>query len=459
MSNQTAGMSEITAQSADQARKLIDRAYESQKLFASFSQERVDRIVESMVRAGSENALRLAAMAVNETGMGVVEDKAVKNRFATVNLYEYIRDMRTADVISRDEQKKVYEIAAPMGVVADIVPTTNPTSTVLFKSIISLKARNAVVFSPHPRAVRCSMEAARLMEEAAAAAGAPGGLVGCLSVCSKEATDELMTNSRTAVILATGGAAMVKAAYASGKPAYGVGPGNVPAFIERTADIPDAVDKIIASKTFDNGTICASEQAIVTENVVAEQVIRELMRKKVYFVSGNDRTALENTVIRQGGGVNPKVVGQSPSVIASLAGIKIPEGTKALAVYLEGVGSQYPLSAEKLCPVLAFYSEENWEKACERCIELLNYGGLGHSLVIHSKDDKVIMEFGLKKPVSRILVNTPSSQGAIGFTTALSPSLTLGCGTTGGNITSDNVTPMHLINKKRLAWHTSLSKM
>jgi acetaldehyde dehydrogenase (acetylating) len=428
---------EIVRESVSQAKQLIDNAYESQKRIADFDQERIDRIVESMAKAGYENAQRLAVMAVNETGMGVVEHKTIKNQFATKNLFDYIKDMRTAGVISYDEEKSLYEIAAPMGVVAGIVPTTNPTSTVMFKAIISIKARNSIVFSPHPRARKCSFEAARIMEEAAVAAGAPRGLINCLSICSKEAADELMHNGKIAIILATGGSAMVKAAYSSGKPAYGVGPGNVPAFIERSADIDDAVEKIISSKTFDNGTICASEQSVVTEDVIAGQVKAELARKGAYFVTGPDLTALNKTVILETGSVNPKVVGQSPGVIADLAGIRIPEGTKVLVACLDGVGPDHPLSTEKLCPVLAFYSEANWEKACERCLELLNFAGLGHSLVIHSKNDRVIMEFGLKKPVSRILVNTPSSQGAIGFTTSLAPSLTLGCGTSGGNITSD----------------------
>ena len=325
-----------------------------------------------------------------------------------------------------------------MGVVIGLVPTTNPTSTVIYKALIALKARNSIVFSPHPRAAKCTLEAARIMEEAAQSAGAPRGVVNCLTLTTKEATDELMHHPLTAVILATGGSAMVKAAYSAGKPAYGVGPGNVPAFIERTADVPKAVSDILASKTFDNGTICASEQAIIVEEVIAEQTIAELQRQGGYFLSDQELPLIESTVILANGGVNPKVVGQSPKVIAEMAGIKIPAGTRVLIGRLNGVGKKFPLSAEKLCPVLAFYVDKDWQQACERCFELLKYGGIGHSLVIHSQNQAVIMEFAMKKPVFRILVNTPSSQGAIGLTTGLTPALTLGCGTWGGSITADN---------------------
>lgn len=446
-------MSDNVALSLKEAKLLMQTAFESQKLIAEADQIKVDRIVEAMVKAGYENARRLAIMAVEETKIGVVEDKIIKNQFATRNVHEYIKDMRTAGVIKEDTEKGVVEIGSPMGVVVGIIPTTNPTSTILYKAIIAVKARNSIVFSPHPRAIKCCLEAARLMEEAAISAGAPKGLINCLSVTTREATDELMHHSKTAVILATGGSAMVKAAYSSGNPAYGVGPGNVPAFIERTADIADAIDKIISSKTFDNGTVCASEQAIVTETIIAERVITELKKRGGYFVNGADLTALEKTVIQPGGGVNPKVVGQSPKTIAELAGITIPEGTKVIVASLNGVGKDFPLSAEKLCPVLGLYIEKDWKKACERCFELLQYGGLGHSLVIHSKNEDVIREFAIKKPVFRILVNTPSSQGAIGYTTGLAPALTLGCGTLGGSITSDNVSPLHLINIKRLAYH------
>jgi acetaldehyde dehydrogenase (acetylating) len=437
--------------SIQKVRDLLKKAKAAQEIFAQFNQGKVDKIVEAMALAGYENSRRLALMAVEETGFGVVDDKTVKNQFATKNVFEYIKGIRTAGIINEDITRKIVEIAEPVGVIAGIIPTTNPTSTVMFKSIISLKARNGIVFSPHPRAVKCSMEAARIMEEAALSAGAPKGIIGCMDICTMEATEELMKNPLTAVILATGGSAMVKAAYSSGKPSYGVGPGNVPAFIERSADIPTAVSNILLSKTFDNGTICASEQAVIAEEAICEELMNEFKKQGGYFLSPEEINAVGKTVIQQNGGVNPKVVGKSPLEIADMAGIKIPEGTRALIARLFGVGKQYPLSAEKLCPILAFYIEKDWVKSCERCYELLKYGGLGHSMSIHSNNEEIIRKFALKKPVFRILVNTPSSQGAIGYTTGLQPSLTLGCGSWGGNITADNVGPQHLINIKRLA--------
>ena len=438
--------------SVQDARELVAKAYEAQKILAEVDHTKIDRIILAMYKAGYENAQQLARMAVDETGFGVLEDKVVKNQFATKNIYEHIKDMRTTGIIRKEQKNKIVEIAEPMGVVLGIIPSTNPTSTLMYKALIALKARNAIVFSPHPRAVKCSGEAARIMEEAAVLAGAPQGSINCLSVCTKEGTEELMRHPQVAVILATGGLGMVKAAYSAGKPAYGVGPGNVPAFIERSADIPQAVTDIIAGKTFDNGTICASEQAIITEEIIAGEVISELKRQGGYFLSPDELGAVEKTVMLPAGGVNPDVVGKSPQVITGLAGIKIPEQVKVLVAELNEVGKKAPLSAEKLSPVIAFYIEKDWQKACERCYELLEFGGMGHTLAIHSRNDEVIKEFAMKKPVFRILVNTPSSQGAIGLTTGLEPALTLGCGTWGGNITADNVGPLHLINRKRLAY-------
>ncbi len=441
------------AAAVERARELIDKACAAQKDYAEFAQDRVDRIVENMAKVGFENASRLAKMAVDETGIGRERDKVVKNQFASKNFYESIRDMRTVGVIHNDPERRVVEIAAPMGVVVGIIPTTNPTSTVIFKCIASLKARNSIVISPHPRAMKACLETAALMDEAAVAAGAPRGLIQCLDVSSMEAANELMTHDKTAVILATGGSGLVKAAYSSGKPAYGVGPGNVPAYIERSADISLALDKILASKLFDNGTICASEQSIIVERVIYDQAKALLRQKGGYFVEGEEKTRLEKTVIKENGAMSAEVVGKDPKVIAELAGINAPAGTRILVAELTEVGQREPLSAEKLCPVIGFYVVEDWEEACELCIKLLNFGGLGHSMSLHSNNEDVIMEFGLRKPVFRILVNTPSSQGGIGFTTGLPPSLTLGCGTIGGNITSDNVTPMHLINRKRIAYY------
>lgn len=439
-------------ESIQEARDAVRRAAEARAKLASFSQEQVDRIVARMADAGRAHARALAKLAVEETGFGVYEDKVTKNLFASERVYEAIRDLRTVGVIRCDESRKVAEIAEPAGVIVALVPSTNPTSTVIYKSLISLKSRNPIVFSPHPSACRCSCQAAQVMADAAAAAGAPRGAIQCLVHPTKQATDELMHHPDTALILATGGSAMVKAAYSAGKPAYGVGPGNVPAFIERTADIKRAVADVFLSKTFDNGTICASEQAIVTESVIEDKVLEEIKRQGGYLLTDSEAAALSKMVVTSAGGINPAIVGRSAATIAKMAGLAVPDGTRVLVARLSGVGPQYPLSREKLSPILAFYVEPDWQAACERCIEILKFGGVGHTLVIHSRNPVVIREFAMKKPVFRILVNTPSSQGAIGATTGLEPALTLGCGTWGGSITADNVGPLHLVNVKRVAY-------
>ncbi len=438
--------------SIQEARDLVQKAAQAQKTFARFTQAEVDRVLEKMAAAGREAAEKLARMAVEETGFGVYEDKVIKNLFAAADVYEFIKPLKTVGVIGEDPSRKVVEIAEPMGVVAGIVPSTNPTSTVIYKSLIALKSRNAVVFSPHPSATGCSGEAAAIMHRAAVAAGAPEGIIGCISRSTPQGTDALMHHPLVGVILATGGSAMVRAAYSAGKPAYGVGPGNVPAFIERSAEIRDAVRRILASKTFDNGTICASEQAVVVEECIRQQVIDEFKAQGGYFLSGAEAKKLESVVVLARGGLNPAIVGRSAAKIARMAGLNVPEGTRVLLVEPGGVGHAFPLSMEKLSPILAFYTEPDWQAACQRCIEILEFGGIGHTLSIHSRDQRIIMEFAMKKPVFRILVNTSSSQGAIGATTGLSPALTLGCGAWGGSITSDNVTPLHLINIKRLAY-------
>jgi len=442
-----------------ETRRLIERASEAQAKLLAFTQADVDRTCEAMAEEGFRNASMLARMAVDETGIGLYEDKIIKNEFSTRTVWEAIRAMRTVGFIHEDPVNGVYEVAVPVGVLAGLTPTTNPTSTAMFKAIISMKARNTIVFSPHPRATKCTIAAARLMNDAAVRAGAPDGLVSCIEHPTMEATNELMHHKLIAAILATGGSAMVKAAYSSGKPAYGVGPGNVPAFIERSADVPLAVARILKSKTFDNGTICASEQAIIAEAPIEKKVLAELEAQGAYLCSDSERAALERTVITSHGGVNPAVVGKSAAQVAQLAGVSAPAHARVLVARCDGVGKAHPLSAEKLSPVLAFYVEPDWEAACHRCIELLNYGGLGHSMVIHSNDETIIREFALKKPVNRVLVNTPSSHGGIGFSTQLQPSLTLGCGSWGGNITSDNVGPMHLINRKRMAYDNGRVKV
>lgn len=440
--------------SIQETRNLMKAAKNSQNTLKTFTQQQVNAITDAIRSAGEAEACRLAAMAVQETGMGRYEDKCFKNYFAARVVYDFIKDMKTVGIIRKDIEAKLWEIAEPVGVIAGIVPTTNPTSTVIYKSMIALKSRNAIVFSPHPSAVRCTAEAARIMHQAAVSAGAPEGCIGCITTVSLDATQELMKHPYTSLILATGGSALVRAAYSCGKPALGVGPGNVPAFVERSANLAQAAEFIIAGKSFDNGTICASEQAIVTESCIAKELSEHLVRRGAHFLEANEVEKVSKVVMLPNNGVNPKVVGKDPAYIAQLAGIHVPAHAKVLIAPLSGVGPQWPLSFEKLSTVLAFYQVNDWREGCERCIQLLEQGGIGHSLAIHSTNEKIIEEFALKKPIFRILVNTPAALGGVGATTSLSPSFTLGCGTWGGSSVSENVTPLHLINTKRVAWHT-----
>jgi len=442
--------------SVQEARNLLKAARTAQGALKEYSRDQIDAIVKAMKEAGEAESCRLAALAVEETGMGRYEDKCFKNYFASHHVYEYIKDMKTVGIVCKDEAAKLWEIAEPAGVIAGIVPTTNPTSTTIFKALCALKARNAIVFSPHPSAVRCTAEAARVMNQAAVAAGAPPNVVGCLTNVSLEATQELMKNPITSIILATGGSALVRAAYSSGKPALGVGPGNVPAFVERTADLANAAACIVKGKSFDNGTICASEQAVVAESCIAEELIGHLKRNGAHFLEPDEVAKVSAVVMMPNHGVNPRVVGKDPQFIGQLAGIPVPAHAKCLVAPLAGVGPQYPLSYEKLSTVLAFYRVQDWHEGCERCLQLLAIGGIGHSLAIHSNNEAVITEFALKKPIFRMLVNTPAALGGVGATTSLAPSFTLGCGTWGGSSISENLTPMHLINTKRVAWHTGI---
>ncbi|HQK88373.1 MAG TPA: aldehyde dehydrogenase family protein, partial [Acidobacteriota bacterium] len=436
-----------------EVRHLLQLAADAQRRFAEFSQEQVDRVVEAVSREALAHAEELARLAVQETGFGRVEDKITKNTFAAREIFEDIRNLKTVGVVAEDPAQQVYEIAVPMGVVAGIIPSTNPTSTTIFKALISLKGRNAVVFSPHPAAKDCIAKTADILHAAAVLAGAPEGIVGCLRNPTQEATEELMRHRLTAVILATGGHGLVKAAYSSGKPAFGVGPGNVPAFIERTAQAAAAVELVLAGKCFDNGTVCASEQAVIVDRPLLEAVRTEFAARGAHFCSPAEKRLLDAAVV-QGGRINPRIVGRDAAVIAELAGFKVPAETPCLVAELAAVGPQEPLSMEKLSPVLAFYVVDGWREGCERCIELLTFGGMGHSMVIHSQDQDVIMKFALEKPAFRILANTSGTHGAIGYATGLTPSFTLGCGTWGNNITTDNVTARHLINIKRLAFGT-----
>src|SRR6188768_34615 len=435
-----------------EARSLARRAKAAAPALAEFSQEQIDKIVDAMAAAVTPQAEALARLAHEETGYGVVADKVQKNLFSSQKIYNFIRPMKTVGVIRRIDDKKVIEIAEPFGVVCAIVPTTNPTSTALYKILISIKARCPIVISPHPSAVRCITRSAELMNEAARRAGAPEGAINWMTTVTLEGTQELMKARETTVILATGGMGLVRAAYSAGKPAYGVGPGNAPAFIERTADIVKAVRDVVTGKTFDNGVLCSSENSVVVDGPVVEEARREFVKNGGYFMSPSEMDAVANVLLGPQRLPNPKLVGRPATVIAQAAGITVPAGTRVLIAELKGVGRDYPLSIEKLSPVLSFYVVADWKEGCARCIEILRYGGMGHTMSIHSRNDQIILEFGLKKPAGRIVVNTPTTHGSIGLTTGLDPAMTLGCGGWGGNITSDNISPRHLLNIKRLAW-------
>jgi acetaldehyde dehydrogenase (acetylating) len=437
--------------SIQEARDLAARAKQAQLEFKHFNQDQVDKVVKAMADAGFKNAERLAQLAHQETGFGKVADKIIKNQFGTRDVWNSIKDLKTVGVIDVRKNGKVVKIAEPMGVVAALVPSTNPTSTAMFKAIISLKCRNGIVVSPHPKALNCSLETLKILNDAAENAGAPKGLIQCLSTPTLEGTDALMHDKNIAVILATGGMPMVRAAYSAGKPAYGVGAGNVPAFIERSANIQKAVADIVFGTTFDNGVLCSSEQAMIVDRPIREKVIEEAKRNGCYFVNEEEKKKLENKIAK-GARLNADIVGKPASWIANYAGFNVPENISVLMAECNIVGKDEPLSIEKLSPVLAFYTVDGWMEGCHRCIELLEFGGIGHTLAIHSNDKDIIMKFAFEKPAFRIVVNTPSSVGAVGYTTALMPSMTLGPGTWGGSIISENVTAMHLMNVKTLAF-------
>ncbi|MDI6740765.1 MAG: aldehyde dehydrogenase family protein [Candidatus Edwardsbacteria bacterium] len=441
--------------SIQDARDLVAAAHEAWKTWAKATQQDVDRVCAAMAQAGVQASERLGRLAQAETGFGVAAHKKLKNEFASRVVWESIRDLKTVGVIRHDPGRRLYEIASPMGVVAALVPSTNPTSSVFFKVLIAVKARNAVVFSPHPAAVKCTHEAAQVMALAAENAGAPKGLIGCIQRISLQGTQALMTHRQTAVILATGGTPMVRAAHSTGKPAYGVGPGNVPVYVDRSADLAKAARYIVASKAFDHSTICATEQAVIADRSIADQ-LRELMRiEGAHFTDHHQTEALRTLVFHPDGSMNTAVVGRSAAFVADAAGFRVPPGTRILVTPLTKIGKEEPLSHEKMTTVLGWYVADGWEQGCEISIAIIETGGLGHTQIIHAKDERVIMAFGLEKPVFRILVNTMGTLGAIGLTTGLMPSLTLGPGGLGGAITGDNVTAYHLINIKRLAYELS----
>jgi acetaldehyde dehydrogenase (acetylating) len=441
--------------SIQEARDLAHKAHEAWKSWSHASQAEVDRVCAAMAEAGYQAAERLGRLAQEETGFGVAAHKKLKNEFGSRMVWESIRELKTVGVIRHDPGRRLYEIAWPMGVVVALVPSTNPTSTAFFKALIAVKSRNAIVFAPHPSAARCTYEAVQTMAMAAENAGAPRGLIGCMQQIALQGTQELMSHRLTALILATGGSPMVRAAHSTGKPAYGVGPGNVPVYVDRSADIEKAARYIVASKSFDYSTICATEQAVIADRPVARQLADLLRREGAYFTDEAETESLRRLVFHADGSMNTALVARSAEYIAAYAGFKVPAGTRVLVTPLSDVGKQEPLSHEKLTTVLGWYEADGWEKGCETSLALIDTGGRGHTQIIYANDEKVIMAFGLEKPVFRILVNTMGTLGAIGLTTGLMPSLTLGSGGVGGSITGDNVTAYHLINIKRLAYETS----
>lgn len=441
--------------SIQEARDLVQRAYAAWKVWGHTSQAEVDRICAAMAEAGYQAAERLGRLAQEETGFGVAAHKKLKNEFGSRVVWESIRGLKTVGVIRHDPDRRLYEIAWPMGVIAALVPSTNPTSTTFFKALIAVKARNAIVFSPHPSAARCTYEAAQTMAMAAENAGAPKGLISCMQQVSLPGTQELMSHRLTALILATGGTPMVRAAHSTGKPAYGVGPGNVPVYVDRSADIEKAARYIVASKAFDYSTICATEQAVIADRPIARRLADLLRQEGAYFTSERETEALRHLIFNPDGSMNTALVAKSAPYIAAQANFKVPAETRVLVTPLSQVGKQEPLSHEKLTTVLGWYEANGWEQGCEICLALIDTGGRGHTQIIYATDERVIMAFGLEKPVFRILVNTMGTLGAIGLTTGLMPSLTLGSGGVGGSITGDNVTAYHLINTKRLAYEMS----
>ena len=437
--------------SVQEVRDLVEKAKKAQQEFAQKSQEEVDAIVKSVAEAGVRNAKRLAKMAHEETGFGIEADKVIKNVFGSRGVYEAIKDMKTIGVLEVDEEKKTKKIAIPVGIVAGLIPSTNPTSTAFYKSEIALKGGNAIIFSPHPNAKNCIVEAVKVIRTAIAEAGGNEDLVSVITIPTIQATDMLMKHPDVAMILATGGSAMVRAAYSSGTPAIGVGPGNGPAYIEKTADVALAVKRIMDSKTFDNGTICASEQSVMCDCDMEPAVRVEMEKQGAYFLNDEQIAKLGKFILRANGTMNPQIVGKSAQVIADLAEIEIPEGTRVLVAKETGIGFGHPYSNEKLAPILGFYTAENYVEICELAQKILHYEGAGHTFSMHTKDPKIVDYFAARIPASRIMVNTPSALGGIGASTGMLPALTLGCGAIGGSATSENVGPQHLINVRVVA--------
>ena len=447
-------MSELDGdlRSIQEARDLASLAFEAWKVWSTASQEQVDRVCAAMSAAALSASERLGILAHQETGYGIPEHKHLKNTFAAKNVWESIKDLKSVGIIGHDPQKRIYDIAWPVGVIAALTPSTNPTSTVIFKILIAVKARDAIVIAPHPSAAQCSYETARVMAQAAQENGAPPGLISCMQNITLPGTQELMRHKYVALILATGGTPMVRAAHSTGKPAYGVGPGNVPVYVDRSADLEKAARYIVASKAFDCSTICATEQAVVADTPIAGRLASLMQQGGAYFTDERQTDLLRKLLFHPDGSMNVATVGKPAEYLAGLAGFEIPRGTRILVTRLQKTGKDEPLSREKLTTVLGWYEEQGWEAGCERCIALIQFGGRGHSLIIHATDQDVIMAFGLEKPVFRIAVNTMGTLGAVGLTTGVMPSMTLGAGGVGGSITGDNITAQHLFNIKRLAY-------
>jgi len=433
-----------------EVRDAVGRARIACKDARGWDQMRTDSVCEAMAKAAAGAAGDLARLAVEETGMGRVHYKILKNLFGAEGTWESIRDEQTVGIIARDQARGTYEVATPVGVVAGIIPTTNPTSTAIFKTLIAVKGRNAIVISPHPRARRCIGETVEVLRRAIERAGGPPDLVQCLSNPTIESTGALMKDSGVALILATGGGGLVRAAYSSGKPAYGVGPGNVPCYVDRSADVPTAAKWITASQSFDNATLCCSEQALVLDEPIAERMITKLVERGAHLCDEQELELL-GAYANQGGMMNAEVVGKDPHWVAHAAGFEVPRETTILLCPQGGVGRDWPLSIEVLCPLLSVHRVDGWREGCDTSIQLLKHGGLGHTLSLWAREEEVVESFLLEKPANRILVNGPSSQGAVGFSSHLVPSMSLGCGPQAGNITSDNITAKHLINVKRAA--------
>ena len=435
-----------------QARTLCRQAQIAARQLRGMSQSQLDTITHAISTAFAAQAESLAALAVEETGFGNIPDKTAKNRFAAQSVLQAMEGMTCVGVLSEDPQHKLWQIGVPVGVIAAIIPSTNPTSTVCYKALIAIKSGNAIVFSPHPKALQCSLQAVKIVAAAAEKAGAPKGSISCLCIASMQGTQELMQAPETKLILATGGPGMVRAAYSSGKPAIGVGAGNGPAYIHPSADMDRALDAIARSKTFDCGTVCASEQSILVERSCEEQFLRRAGTKGFYLMSAQEARQLAVHLFRPNGALNPQVVGKSAQTLAKLAGFTVPPDTRILMARTEAAGPQSPYSMEKLCPVLALFTEPDQDAVLRRAVEILSYEGSGHTFSIHCQDAAVIRRFALEIPVSRFLVNTPAVQGGIGQSTGLFPALTLGCGAVGGSSSSNNISPMDLINIRRVAW-------